>query len=57
MTAPSADLILWGFEHGMEDMTISEAAAVPRDKVAELRRVVALSEHMRTPSMFPDLEL
>ena len=57
VTAATADLILWGVEHGMEDGAIADAVMGPITKVAELRRVVDLSAHMRTPSMYPDLDL
>lgn len=55
VSAPAADLVLWGIEHGMDDDEIATDTTVPTEKVAEVRSVVALSEHMRTPSMFPDL--
>jgi len=57
VSAGTADLILWGIEHGLDDQPIAAAAHASVGKVAELRRVVALSEHMRTPSMYPALEL
>lgn len=57
VSATTADLVLWGIEHGRSDASIAEAAEVSSAKVAELREVVSLSEHMRNPSLFPSLEV
>lgn len=57
VTSSTADLILWGIEHGLDDRPIAAAVHQPIEKVAELRRVVLLSEHMRHPSLSPDLSI
>lgn len=55
--SPVVDLVLWGIEHGLGDAEIAPDVALAESKVRELRAIVGLSAHMRTPSMFPDLGL
>jgi NAD+ synthase len=54
VSAGDADLVLYGIEHGMVDADIAEGTGLPEAKVAELREVVGLTEHMRQPSLSPD---
>lgn len=53
----TADLVLWGIEHGLGDAEIARQVALDETDVSKLRDVVRLSAHMRTPSMCPDLGL
>ncbi|MBI4976155.1 MAG: NAD(+) synthase [Spirochaetes bacterium] len=52
--APVVDLILKGLELTMKDDAIAAAAGVTAAKVAELRGLVAVSAHMRNPSLCPE---
>jgi NAD+ synthase len=47
----TVDLVLFGLEHGMSDEELAEQSGVSREKAAEIREMVELSGHMRSPSM------
>ena len=47
----SVDLVLFGLESGMSDEDIASSTGVTVEKVAEIREIMRLSEHMRAPSM------
>ncbi len=47
----SVDLVLYGLESGMSDDDIASSTGVTPQKVAEIREIRRLSEHMRQPSM------
>ena len=45
------DLVLFGLESRMSDDDIASSTGVTVQKVAEIREIMRLSEHMRHPSM------
>jgi NAD+ synthase len=51
--APSdkVDLVLFGLENGMSNEEIAEQCGLSSTKVTEIREIVAMSSHMRSPSM------
>ena len=52
VTAQDVDLMIFGFEHGMEDKDIAEQIGLSVEKVAEIRGIIKKSEHMRKPAMY-----
>ena len=51
----TADLVLYGFEHGYSQEEISRQTGIPLSKVEEIRDLIAVTEHMRNKSMAPDV--
>jgi NAD+ synthase len=47
----SIDLVLFGLQSGLSDDDIASSTGVALKKVAEMREIMRLSEHMREPSM------
>jgi NAD+ synthase len=45
------DLVLYGIDHGMEDVSIAEQLHLPPGKVQEIRSLVVHTAHMRSPSL------
>jgi NAD+ synthase len=51
VSSEQVDLVLFGLEHGMSDEEIIEQSGVSGAKTAEIREMVQMSSHMRSPSM------